>query len=189
DLITGNAALTTLNIADDGLGENSIGLTLPAATTTLKITGAGTLDLGTTPTTVSTIDASANTGGVYVAVGTVDATFTGGSGNDTLSSALDDFNANDKLDGGTGTTDTLILTGLTSTALSDPQYAAIYAVNNFEVLNLSGTAITVDASKLPAMANDIFTLTAPGAIAVTGAAAAVNNATTGSNTVTLAGTG
>ncbi|MHC5937067.1 DUF4214 domain-containing protein [Nostoc sp.] len=180
DLSTGNAALTTLNIAADGLGENSIGLTLPAATTTLKITGAGTLDLGTTPTTVSTIDASANTGGVDVTVGAVNATFTGGSGNDTFSSALANFDGNDKLDGGTGTTDTLILTDI-STALTAPQYAAIKAINGFEVLNLSGTAITVDASQLPTQANDIFTLTADGAIAVTGAAT--------TNTFTLAGTG
>ncbi|WP_442949322.1 beta strand repeat-containing protein [Nostoc sp.] len=187
DLSTGNAALTTLNIAADGLGENSIGLKLPAATTTLKITGAGTLDLGTTPTTVSTIDASANTGGVDVTVGAVNATFTGGSGNDTFSSALADFDANDKLDGGTGTTDTLILTGLTSTPLTTAQYAAIKAVNNFEVLNLSGTDITVDASQLPANANDIFTLTTPGTLA-TPATIAVTNATA-SNTFTLAGTG
>ncbi|MHC5775850.1 DUF4214 domain-containing protein [Nostoc sp.] len=180
DLSTGNAALTTLNIAADGLGENLIGLKLPAATTTLKITGAGTLDLGTTPTTVSTIDASANTGGVDVTVGAVNATFTGGSGNDTFTSALTDFDANDKLDGGTGTTDTLILTGI-NTALTTPQYAAIKAINGFEVLNLSGTAITVDASQLPTQANDIFTLTADGAITVTGAAT--------TNTFTLAGTG
>ncbi|MEH1907517.1 MAG: DUF4214 domain-containing protein [Nostoc sp.] len=178
DLSTGNAALTTLNIAADGLGENLIGLKLPAATTTLKITGAGTLDLGTTPTTVSTIDASANTGGVDVTVGAVNATFTGGSGNDTFTSALTDFDANDKLDGGTGTTDTLILTGI-NTALTTPQYAAIKAINGFEVLNLSGTAITVDASQLPTQANDIFTLTQAGDITVTNA--------TGSNTFTLAG--
>lgn len=180
NLNTGNAALATLNIAADGLGYNYIeALTLPTATKSLKITGAGILDLGAdTAITVPTIDASANTGGVYVEVGTVDATFTGGSGNDTFQSALADFDANDKLDGGAGTTDTLILTGLTSTPLTTAQYAAIKAVNNFEVLNLSGTAITVDASQLPANANDIFTLTQAGDITVTNA--------TGSNTFTLA---
>ncbi|MBN3947097.1 MAG: DUF4214 domain-containing protein [Nostoc sp. NMS7] len=188
DLNTGtiNAALATLNIAADGLGYNYIDdLTLPTATKSLKITGAGILDLGySTPITVPTIDASANTGGVYVAVGTVDATFTGGSGNDTLSSALADFNTSDKLDAGAGTTDTLILTGING-ILSDPQYAAINAVKNFEVLDLSGTNITVDASKVTAFSNDIFTLTgtAPisNTITVTGA--------TASNTFTLAGTG
>ncbi|MEH2394322.1 MAG: DUF4214 domain-containing protein [Nostoc sp.] len=184
DLSTGsiNAALTTLNIAADGLGNNSIKtLTLPTATTSLKITGAGTLDLGaTTPTTVSTIDASANTGGVKVAVGVVNATFTGGSGNDTLSSALTNFDASDKLDGGAGTTDTLILTGLTAEPTAT-QYTAINAVKNFEVLNLSGTGITVDGSKITAFSNDILTLTSAGSISVTGA--------TASNTFTLAGTG
>ncbi|MEH1832935.1 MAG: DUF4214 domain-containing protein [Nostoc sp.] len=184
DLNTGsiNAALTTLNIAADGLGNNSIKtLTLPTATTSLKITGAGTLDLGaTTATTVSTIDASANTGGVKVAVGVVNTTFTGGSGNDTLSSALTNFDTSDKLDGGAGTTDTLILTGLTVEPTT-AQYTAINAVKNFEVLNLSGTGITVDASKVTAFPNDIFTLTSAGNIAVTGA--------TASNTFTLAGTG
>ncbi|MEH2421700.1 MAG: DUF4214 domain-containing protein [Nostoc sp.] len=89
DLNTGtiNAALTTLNIAADGLGSNSIGaLILPTATTSLKITGVGTLDLGTTtPTTVSTIDASANTGGINVIAGAGVNTLTGGSGVDLLS--------------------------------------------------------------------------------------------------------
>ncbi|MEH2416010.1 DUF4214 domain-containing protein [Nostoc sp.] len=111
DLNTGtiNAALTTLNIATDGLGKNSIPtLTLPTATTTLKITGAGTLDLGaTTPTTVATIDASANTGGVSVTAGAGNDTLTGGAGDDKLTGGagadvLTGGAGKDTLTGGTG---------------------------------------------------------------------------------------
>jgi len=180
--LSGNTALTTLNLVADGLGKNSIGtLTLPTATTTLNISGAGGVEVtNALPTTVATINASQNTGGVKVAVGTVNATFTGGSGNDTFSSTLATFDANDKLDGGAGTTDTLTLTGTTATALTTLELASINAVRNFEVLSLEGAAATVDATQVTAFKDYLFKLTAAGNITVTGA--------TASNTFALAGT-
>ncbi|MEH2248741.1 DUF4214 domain-containing protein [Nostoc sp.] len=111
--ISASTAVNTLNIAADGLGKNNIG-TLTAATpvTTLNISGAGTLTIGNgtstgAPATVTTINASANTGGVNIlsqaAAGTK-TTITGGAGNDTLTGGADA----DIITGGAGTD---ILTG------------------------------------------------------------------------------
>ena len=96
--ISGSTAVTTLNIAADGLGNNSIGtLTAAAAVTTLNVSGAGKLTIGNGTTTgapaaVTTINASTNTGGVNIlsqaAAGTK-VTITGGGGNDTLTGGAD----------------------------------------------------------------------------------------------------
>jgi hypothetical protein len=180
--------LTTLAVVADGgtaTSPNKItSLTSSSTTslTTLNVSGSGGIDLlgGSLPANITTINASQNTGGVKAVAGNTNVNFTGGSGNDTISFALSSLDAADQFDGGAGTADTLLLTGVTAVPTT-PQYASINAVKNFEVLNLSGTAITVDATQVTAFPNYLFTLTAAGNVTVNGA--------TASNTFTLAGTG
>ncbi|KFE57145.1 DUF4214 domain-containing protein [Pseudomonas syringae] len=100
-----------------------------AANATLTVTGAGKVDLGrTVGFDGRTVDASANSGGLSIAVDGNTQTFTGGKGNDTVigTAPVADTAV---IDGGAGT-DTF-----SATLLSGTNGAAF---KSFEVLDLSG---------------------------------------------------
>jgi len=125
-----------------------------AALRTLNLSGDKTLSLAPNAATVlalTKIDASAATGAMTVKANTSLTggafTFTGGSGNDTITFIDDEFGtliAGSQLDGGAGTGDKL---GIFDTALTSVETAKINATKGFEVLGLNA-AITLDASTL-----------------------------------------
>lgn len=124
------------------------------ATTTLNIAGSTKLylDLLTNKadfTKLATVNASTDTGGVWVKTDVQSASFafTGGSGNDLLQVAAGDMTAitsGAQLNGGSGT-DTLVINDTAPTATD---YTAINKATNFEVLGVGTTATTIDVSKL-----------------------------------------
>ncbi|MCS3472585.1 hypothetical protein M2401_006350 [Pseudomonas sp. JUb42] len=131
------AAVKTVNVASNGTAANSIasigGTATGQAASTLNISGTQKLTItGSLPTTFTTVNASANTGGVTATFGTADITATGGAGADkfifgtTLTTA-------DKVDGGAGI-DTISVDG----ALAAASLAGLNAVKNFEVVELTG---------------------------------------------------
>ncbi|MFG0463889.1 beta strand repeat-containing protein [Pseudomonas putida] len=104
-----------------------------AALTTLKVTGDQALTLSTAAALTS-VDASAATGGVnYTGTTATDLTFVGGAGADRVNLGAS-ITAADKLDGGAGT-DTLAITTGGYTA------AAVAGVKNFEVLETVGSTV------------------------------------------------
>ncbi|MFM6672140.1 MAG: hypothetical protein ACKPJO_18740, partial [Dolichospermum sp.] len=81
--------------------------------------------------------------------------FTGGKDKDTFIFAFDNFDADDKVDGGDGI-DTLRFTGTTINATTPAALAAINGVKNVEVLGFRGqnnvvSEVTVDATKITAV--------------------------------------
>lgn len=142
-----DAAATTLNVTTDGAskaltldfgavtaatfaGSASLSATVTAgALKTATITGAGGLTADLSGATVTGIDASAATGANTIIVDGTKATYTGGSGKDTVTVAASPTKA---IDGGAGTTDELVKNAA--------DFTTAKAVN-FEVLGL-GTAAT-----------------------------------------------
>lgn len=150
--VTG-AAATTLNIASTG-GSNVVStFTGPTTVTSHVISGDKSLHYtlaAADAAKLSSIDASANTGGVTVAdnaaLTKTGFTFTGGAGNDTISFINDEFGtltAGTQLKGGDGS-DKI---GLFDTAISGAEAAKIQAASGFEKIGLNA-AITLDASTL-----------------------------------------
>ena len=127
----GTAGVTTLSVAATGANK----LTMPSAATAATVTGAGSLELATAFTTLKTLDASANTGGVTATVDDKAVTVTGGAGADkiTYTAAIA---ATAKVDLGVGN-DTLTL-AVTAAAQLDANSKAIYT--GFEVLQVSAAA-------------------------------------------------
>ncbi len=143
----GTNGVTTLSVAATGANK----LTMPSAATAATVTGAGSLELATAFTTLKTLDASANTGGVTATVDDKAVTVTGGAGADkiTYTAAIA---ATAKVDLGAGN-DTLTLGGaslkgavvnggdgvdtlaVTAAAQLDTDSKAIYT--GFEVLQVS----------------------------------------------------
>jgi Ca2+-binding RTX toxin-like protein len=103
------AGIETLTINSAG-SANVIGTLTAAAATTLTITGDQSLNLGSSNTVATTIDASANTGGLTAISnhGSIAATITGGAGNDSIT-LTEGAAANNKVDLGAGK-DTVIFT-------------------------------------------------------------------------------
>ena len=150
--VTG-AAATTLNIASTG-SANKVGVfTGPATVTSHVITGDKALTYSPAAADVAalnSINASAATGDIKVNAnaGLTKAafTFTGGTGNDTITFANDEFGtltAGTQLVGGTGT-DKI---GLFDAALTAAEATKIQAASGFEKIGLNA-AITLDASTL-----------------------------------------
>jgi hypothetical protein len=104
-----------------------------AATSTATITGAGAVNIGTAAN-FQTIDASANTGGVTVAIGTATSSLTGSTGNDVITSAATTSTTAGIIDAGDGS-DTLIVANVNQvdTAAEGAEYT------NFETLRMGGT--------------------------------------------------
>ena len=94
DNTTGNIGTTSTGItsvtidATTDLTASSLAIGTNAGTQSLTITGAGDVSLGTLDTDFASIDASGSTGGVTAQLSaTVAATFTGGSGNDVITTS------------------------------------------------------------------------------------------------------
>jgi len=158
DLDITGTGVTTLNVAATGVNNVSLA-NAGAAITTLNVSGAGSLTVqGTTATTITTFDASTNSGGVTVdlsASAGANQAITGGSGNDTLTV---DLARNITLNAGAGN-DVVVLANPT-------------------VGNLSSTAGAADSIN-GGEGTDTLSLTAAGAVALAGDAAADRAVITG----------
>lgn len=132
------AAVNTLNIASNGSAANTVGAlagTAGVANSTLNITGTQKLTVtALLDTDFTTVNASANTGGVSVAFDANDVTVTGGAGNDSFNFA-GNLTVADKVDGGAGI-DTVSVTG--GAALTAGVLAGLNAVKNVETVELTG---------------------------------------------------
>ena len=171
-------------------GANTIGDTL----TKLVVTGAGSLkvvseadgadaDTAGTLASLTTVDASANTGGVNIDLATggnaKDVTFTGGSGNDRIAFSATNLTVNDKLSAGDGT-DTL---AIADTSIDAALSKALKGTSGFEKLEYTGTAaLTWDVSLA-----GISTVTTTGAVTTAGAAGADAGANAAGNAGAAAG--
>lgn len=135
----------TFNVAATGAA-STITLTNSAAgvkTEKLVVTGDKAITITEALTTLKTVDASANTAGVTLNVGStaVDLAFTGGAGKDKVIIAGAQFTAKDTLIGGEGK-DTIQLSDNTVA------YAGINKAAGFEVLALGATGATVDIAQI-----------------------------------------
>jgi len=130
--------------------ENSGGAT---ALKSLTVNGVGSLSIDTTldfdTAGLGTINASANTGGVSVKVGTDNVTFTGGSGNDTLTfGTAGDLDANDVISFGEGT-DTIVLADTSISSTTTSLNAAINA-SGAEIIQFTAAVTGLDMSRVTA---------------------------------------
>jgi len=123
--------IETLNLTAEGEG-NKISALTAAAAKTLNIAGSGKVEIDNLSgsTSLDTIDASANSGGVTLGslsntIPNWVTTVKGGSGDDKFFMSQGNISATDKIDAGEGT-DVIILTGGSASKLS--------ALKNFEVL-------------------------------------------------------
>ncbi len=124
--------VTTLNITTSNDGSYVNITNTGGALTTINISGDQDISLQHALTTVTTIDASSNTGDTTIdGVGASDLTFTGGTGDDKIDIS-GTLNGNDTLDGGDGT-DTLAATS------ADLTTANVAHVSNFETFEATGT--------------------------------------------------
>jgi len=166
--------LTTLNVA--ATGTNNIGLAnAGGALTTLNVAGAGSLAVwGTTATTLTTVNAASNTGGVTLdlsASAGANQTITGGAGNDSLTVDLarnitldagagDDVvtlaspnaanlssatGSPDSISGGEGT-DVLSVTAAGAEALAGDAAADRAVITGFEALRIGAADIDTDGA-------------------------------------------
>jgi hypothetical protein len=167
------ATVTTLNIdATTNLTTGAVTNTAAAAITKIDIDGAGVVDLDAAAfeATVKTIDASGNSGGVKLDLGSlVTQTVTGSTGNDTITAG--NVLTTGSVDAGAGT-DTLIVDDATfiNTAALGLKYT------NFETLSVSG--ISQDASLVSGITQiNVAAATSKSITALTAAQAASINVT------------
>ncbi|PXW87650.1 hypothetical protein C8R34_11066 [Nitrosomonas sp. Nm84] len=140
-------------------GENFLDISGFTAITTLTVTGKGSLDALVGATALTTVDASANSGGVTVdlSAATLDLTVTGGSGDDDITSgtgndtidagagddrvafAAGELTVDDTVEGGDGD-DTIAVDGADTGALDNASQTG------FEALEITGGTATVDAT-------------------------------------------
>ncbi|WP_187277197.1 DUF4214 domain-containing protein [Methylobacterium sp. WL103] len=140
------AGLTTLNLDSAGTKANTVGALASTGTeTTVNLTGAGKLVItDALDASVTTVNASGNTGGVTVALGASATTVTGGSGNDKFAFA-GNLTAADTVVGGAGT-DTISITGSDLTTANNVQLSALNTkVTGVEVLEFTGAGATTIA--------------------------------------------
>ncbi len=153
------ANIEALSVA--AAGENFLNVSAFTAVKTLTVTGSGSLDVSVAPAsaTLTTVNASGNSGGVTVDLtgATNNLTVTGGSGNDDITAgARDDtidtgagddrvafatgtLDADDKVDGGAGN-DTIAIAG------ADVGQLDSTLQKGFETLEItSGASVAVDA--------------------------------------------
>lgn len=153
-----------------GNANNQEAVTGFAADATITINGAGKVVLESLDADVDVINAAGNTGGVTVALdGEADTKFTGGSGNDTVSTGF--VLTTGSVDAGAGTGDRLILTG--ATHVDNATLGSKYT--NFEILR-NGAAATQDASLIAGITSVETSVSGAGFNKLTaGQAAAVTN--------------
>jgi len=199
----------TLNIASTS-SANAVTAMVTNAATKYVVTGDQTLNLGTLPATVLTVDASAATAGVtFTSNQTTASTITGGSGNDALtftggSIVNDSINAGagndtvtvsnnlattDTINGGDGT-DVLSLPTTVATGYTKPTTATI---TNFETLKISNAlAANLTLANVQSGLSTIDLAAGSGTFTVTGEAGAlamkIGAANTGDLTVSDTGT-
>ena len=131
-LTANGAALKTLNIASSGSAANTIGTLTNATVNALNISGVQKLEItNALSANFTTVDASANTGGVALTFGTADVTVTGGAGNDRFNFGTT-LTAADKVDGGAGI-DTIVVGDAAATTV-----AGLNASKNIEVAEFNG---------------------------------------------------
>ena len=122
--ITANTNLTTGQIVDTALK-------------TITVTGAGAVNIGASalPTSVTSVNASALTGSLTVTSGANTTSITGGSGDDRVTIGSLVYDGTGKLDGGTGGTDTLVITDVATATVFTT--AAKANITGFDVLEAS----------------------------------------------------
>ena len=107
---------------------------------TVNVLGTGDINMDV-DASVTTLDASANTGGVTInATAAADVIFTGGTGADTFAFAAAAYDEDDTVDGGDGT-DTLNITAFATVS------GESYSSDNVEVLLLESAAVTVEVDQ------------------------------------------
>ena len=138
------ATTTSLTVnATTGLTTGALSNTGGAALTSLTINGAGAVDLSTNTlqSTLTTINAAGNSGGVTLALGSsVTQKVTGSTGNDVITTGS--ILTTGSVDAGAGTGDTLVISAMNQVNTS--ALAAKYT--NFETLRNSVDSATLDAS-------------------------------------------
>jgi len=139
---------------------------------TLNISGSGKITVANIPSTVTSIDASATTGGVILtstsnaATGALKAISTG-SGADTVAAVINDLTGNAKLSGGAGSTDAITLSSTSTT-----ESAVEYNMSGFETLTLGAMALTTNAYTVSgAKTTDLTTIRVTGSPSSTSATA------------------
>ncbi|QOV21727.1 DUF4214 domain-containing protein [Anabaenopsis elenkinii] len=160
-------------------------------------------------TAQTTVNASANSGGVELTFNNGRVNFTGSSGDDTIGFVLANFDTQDRVNGGNGT-DTLVLRSDAAVVMNNtnaPLLNAVNAAQSIEILRLQGNpggnvpTVTVDASRITAVnryefaantvnlsnaaANDRFTLDGTGTLNLRGAAQASVDLTLENSPATL----
>lgn len=131
---TSTGGVETLAITSSGSARNVASVADQTTLTKVTVAGSQALTLGTVGASVTTLDASSNTGGLTATLNNVVATVTGAEGNDviTAGSALTTGTVN----AGGGTADTLVLTA--EGVIGDATEGAKFT--NFETVKLSATA-------------------------------------------------
>lgn len=160
--LTVNGVTAGTFVADTGI--ETIAITATGANSTLtdltsnnaaKLTVAGDkgLTIGTAlNTNLRTIDASANTGGVSVILGTADLTVTGGAGNDTVRIDGSTVDANDSINAGEGT-DTLQLTAAVGSAAAGAKLAGFENLYIYQDTSTTNATVTQNVSFVSGITN------------------------------------
>jgi hypothetical protein len=164
------AAGTTTTVNINATTALTTGAITAAAATTYTLTGAGAINISAAvlAATVTTVNAAATSGGVTVALGSaVTQKFTGGSGNDVVTTGALVLTTG-TVDGGAGTVDVLDI-GANVGNVNTSTLAAKYT--NFEALRVVGTLDVsllsgINAIQLSAGASVLTGLTATQAAAV-----------------------
>lgn len=185
------AAVTAVTI-DATSNINTGTITGVAANAAITVKGAGTANIGALVANVATVDASANLGGVTASLlnSPTSVKFTGGAGNDVITSNGLLLAAGASVNAGAGTADRLVLTtaiGVDQAAITTAEKASAALYTGFEELQVTGA--TQDVSIFTG--STINKLVVSGVAGVTGvsAAQAANIQAIASGTYTVGVTG
>jgi len=164
-------------------------LTAITAAGVTRMTVAGDKDLSIAsalPTNIKTIDASASTGAVSVVIGTVDATITGGSGNDTVRISGATVDANDTINAGTGT-DTVQLTAAVASSATGAKLAGFENLRTYFDLTGNAGGANAEALTISQTVSHVSGITDVGVSKMTYTDDNDTNADTGTTTATFSG--
>lgn len=160
--------IETLNIV--ATGANKLGTVATDSVDELVVSGSGSVQMEDdgAGSSLKTINASANTGGVDIdidslATVTQDHTITGGSGDDTITTLFTQLSSADTVDLGAG--DDALIFSDAATVTTANQEAQFDNVSNIEELGVIGTTLTVDADRVDANI-DTFSIEGAGGTAV-----------------------
>ncbi|RKQ68182.1 beta strand repeat-containing protein [Oceanibaculum indicum] len=135
--LTGPATATTVNLSVGSGANLAVTSLATSAAKTVNISGSGKATIsGSDLATTVTVDASTNTGGVaFTSEAGSTLTFKGGSGSDSVTSAIADLTTADALDGGAGSDALVISDAVTLT--SKGAAAGVNDAVNFESLTVT----------------------------------------------------